>query len=273
MRKILQLHLTLRCDLNCDFCFYEKRDEELSLEQIDNILRWGRLNDFEILKISGGGEPTLHKSFIAILQFAHALGYIIYLQTHGKHLTNEIRKYTHDIRISFGDGNKFEAPNILPNGFSYVVSITPDYENLGNLVEFAILNNCYVRITQMDNFSINSGKLSINDIPSIEKIAENLIEFRDFLPILIKSGTFEERRLCPENESLIRFWDAKNFHTGKNPCPCFNSPLYGADDYFYPCCKTHCAKELTNGYNKSMRLGRQYPTIPYNGSNCKRCYY
>lgn len=262
--KVLQMHPTLRCDENCTWCVYSesKSNMELPITEIGDILLWGIDNDYSILKISGGGEPTLYRQFIEMLYLARLSGYKIYLQTHGKRLTDEIRRLCDDIRVSGGDGRPFTPPIVKSDGFSYVVSSCPDYANLNEMIEYAVTHNGYVRVTQDDT--------DIKNVPSIREIQNNIAV--DFAGYFIKSGVAESERLNPTIE-LIRFWDARNYHTGINPCPCFTSPLFGADGYWYPCCKTHCAKELISGYNTDMRLGRNYPGIPYDGSDCRRCYY
>lgn len=261
---ILQIHPTFNCNRNCDWCAYDgnQEKEELSLETLQRQLIYAAQTGCKILKISGGGEPTIYSHIMSLLYFAKKLGFIIYLQTNGIILDQQMRNLCYDIRISFGDGIPFEKPQIQPDGFSYIISQNPDYDNMNAVIEYAIMNNCYVRVTQDDT--------DIDNIPSIEEIRMHSFTVED---ALIKSGTSESNRLSPKGISTVRFWDAKNYHIGINPCPCYQSPLFGADGFWYPCCKTHCAIELTQGYNETMRLGMEYPGIPYDGSGCQRCYY
>ena len=272
--QIIQIHPTFNCNRSCSWCAYGMRNQkktELPLEDLQHQLGYAMQTGCRIVKISGGGEPTIYSDFIPLLYVARWLGFTIYLQTNGIVLDKQMRILCDDIRISFGDGIPFEIPKIQPDGFSYIVSQNPDYDNMNAVIEYVLENSCYVRITQDDT--------DLDNIPSIEEIqAHSMVAVR-----LIKGGTTELSRLEPKVSAgvavsnfpidAVRFWDAKDFHTGINPCPCHQLPLFGADGFWYPCCKTHVAKELTQGYNKSMRLGTEYPEVPYDGSTCRRCYY
>ena len=227
-----------------------------------------------ILKISGGGEPTLYRDFHKLLRYANDLGYRTYLQTNGILLNSFIREYVSDIRVSFGDGIPFSPPdNIRPDGFSYVVSAKPEYDNLIELIRYALVRDIYVRVTQDDT--------DLDKIPSIEEIKENILEqFAGETPAraevrrhelnIMRAGISETERL--NGEGIVHFWDALDFHSGKNPCPCHDSPLFTPFGWF-PCCKTHVAKGVVPGYNKTMNLGWEYPKTPYDGGGCWRCYY
>jgi molybdenum cofactor biosynthesis enzyme MoaA len=262
--KVLQIHPTLKCNSFCHWCAYgrQKYNDELSLEKIYRELSSVHLSGCEMIKISGGGEPTVYGDLIPMLFWARQLGYTVYLQTNGLKLDHLIRQLCCDIRISSGDGKPFVQPEINPNGFSYVVSREPDYDNLNRLIEFAISKGLYVRITQDDT--------DLENVPTIAEIQSNIA--RDYESSFINRGVSEANRLAA-GDYPIRFWDALDYHRGRNPCPSSESPLLGADGYWYPCCKTHCAQELVEGYNQSMRLGTEYPQTPYDGSDCRRCYY
>lgn len=272
MEKVFQLHPTLLCNRVCSWCAYETKDLSIPFERIKKELVSMKSRGYRILKISGGGEPLAYPHIIDVLKIASALKYQIFLQTNGDLLNDEIKNLCDDIRISFGDGIPFSVPTILPHGFSYVVSAKPDYNNLNTLLQFAGENNLYVRVTQDDT--------DMENVPDVEEIKENVSS--DIM--VFKPGTPEYSRLKSKSglnagadgsdRSLNSIWDAKSFHRGENPCPSCESPLLGADGYWYPCCKTHCAgKEIVKGYNEKMRLGKSLLNMPYDGSNCVRCYY
>jgi len=66
---IYQILVTLRCNLNCDFCFQQKiRNEipELSLEEIKKIIK--QVPAWSVLTLTGG-EPFLRKDFYEILDY------------------------------------------------------------------------------------------------------------------------------------------------------------------------------------------------------------
>jgi len=239
----LQLHPTTRCNYACSYCSY--RDEDKNLDLDTDVAAKYLLDAYELgckqLKLTGGGEPLLHKYILSIILTAKYYGMKIHLQTNGSLLNNIHRKFVNDIRVSYGDGIEFK-PNHLINGYSYIVTSEPDYDNLNNLVHYAIANNHYVRITQDDT--------DIDNVPDIADIQSHI----------------------PEND-LITFWDIKNYHKGKNPCPLLNSPVIGADGYIYPCCRTQYAKKPMWRYNKEMRIGQDLKNLQFDGQKCKRCYY
>lgn len=284
--KIFQLHPTLLCHQDCAWCPYHSmhEDKEIPLAEIQRQL--GRYRSTcDILKISGGGSPLLYSDFDALLFLARQLGYKIYLQTENNPLLNDfVRGYCHDIRVSFGDGVPFLPPLIPVDGLSYVVSANPEYENLNAVINYALEHNHYVRVTQDDT--------DLANIPTIEEIKSHIppTPFTKGVSNTIHAGTSEADRLSGKSPyplytpflkggrgdykggNNLRFWDALDYHQGKNPCPCYASPLLTPLGWF-PCCKTHVAKGLAAGYNQAMSLGVEYPQTPYDGSGCSRCYY
>lgn len=260
--KIFQLHPTLLCYQDCAWCPYRgiHGDIEIPIAEIQKQLLCYRAS-CSILKISGGGSPTLYSDFDELLSFARQIGYKIYLQTENSPLVDSfVREHCHDIRVSFGDGIPFSPPMIPVDGFGYVISRSPEYENLNNLINYALEHRQYVRVTQDDT-----------DLANIPTIAEIKDELLDVDLNTIHAGIAEVDRLSGLGFNL-RFWDALDYHQGKNPCPCHDSPLFTPLGWF-PCCKTHVAKGLAAGYNQTMALGAEYPQVPYDGSECSRCYY
>ena len=282
--KIIQLHPTLYCEQNCTWCPYQGShdDSEIPFAEIQRQLLRYR-SSTNILKISGGGSPTLYRDFAELLKFARQVGYEIYLQTENSPLLDSlVREYCHDIRVSFGDGIPFSPPNISVDGFSYVISRSPEYDNLNELITYAEKKRMYVRVTQDDT--------DLENIPTIEQIMTHIKPPNPQPPNppcplirglgvggsqgginTIPAGTTEGNRLTGFGFNL-RFWDALDYHHGKNPCPCYDSPLLTPLGWF-PCCKTHVAQGLSAGYNETMNLGWEYPETPYDGSGCSRCYY
>lgn len=271
--KIFQLHPTLLCHQDCAWCPYHAihGNKEIPLAEIQKQL-WRYHSTCDILKLSGGGSPLLYSDVDALLFLARQSGYKIYLQTENTPLLNDfVREYCHDIRVSFGDGVPFLPPLINVDGFSYVVSRSPDYENLNALIDYALAHQQYVRVTQDDT--------DLANVPTIEEIKSELL---DVDLNTIHAGTPEADRLSglgfnpptPFTKGMhnLRSWDALDYHQGKNPCPCYDSPLLTPLGWF-PCCKTHVAKGVVAGYNQTMALGAEYPETPYDGSECSRCYY
>ena len=258
--KVFQLHPTLDCNRTCAWCPYTgESDGEIPFDEIQRQLLKERNRGCSVLKLSGGGEATVYPAFKELLLYAYEIGYVVYVQTNGTLLSPFIREYVHDIRISYGDGIDFSPPDIRTDGFSYVVSKNPEYNNLTEIIKYAQKYGIYVRVTPDDT--------DLANVPSIEEIKAHLPP--DCLIHLVNPGISESDRLHHQG---LSFWDAFKFHPGKNPCPCYDSPLLTPFGWF-PCCKTHVAKGVVPGYNKTMALGWEYPKIPYDGSECTRCYY
>jgi organic radical activating enzyme len=242
--KILQVHPTSVCNRNCcSFCSYRSNNKEeyLTFNEVFDFLLNGIVYNYRIAKFSGGGEPLCHPQILSMFKAAKKLGYTIYIQTNGILLDYIFRDTVDNIRVSYGDGIKFSPDKVDVDGYSYVVTTNPDYDNLNKLVNYAIDNNKYVKITQDD-----TGEY--------------------FIPIkAIKYNV--------PNSPLITYWDVTKYHKGFRNCPsATNSPLLGFDSYIYPCCRTNYSKGLVCGYNISMRIDIEMP-YSFDGSKCIKCYY
>lgn len=77
--------LTRKCNLNCIYCYNKSNfafSKELSKEKIFSVLdELEKVGTFEIRFT--GGEPTIHKDFFEILNYAKSLGFFISLGTNG----------------------------------------------------------------------------------------------------------------------------------------------------------------------------------------------
>lgn len=85
-------HITDGCNLNCRHCFINAAPSPLhqfSLEEVISILK-----DMRTLKVSrlafSGGEPTLHKDFVPILEAAHKQGFTPDFVSNGTLITDEL---------------------------------------------------------------------------------------------------------------------------------------------------------------------------------------
>ena len=246
--ETLQIHPTMECNRQCGYCSYATADKSLSLpfdflhDQVGKAVKLGITG----LKISGGGEPLLYKSLVSLLCLAKYYDLKVYLQTNGDKLSFLPWKYCDDIRVSLSDECSLESrPAYYAHGFSYVVTASPNYSNLCAVVDYAIANDRYIKITQDDT--------DLANVPEISEIRGQL----------------------PPSPN-ITYWDAKEYHQGLNPCSeCMLNPLLGADGYYYPCCRTQYAKgkNLTT-YDETMRLGTDIEeVVGYDGSDCVRCCY
>ncbi|MGV0985087.1 MAG: radical SAM protein [Limnohabitans sp.] len=87
---MIELSLTMACDLRCVWCVdLPWREARPGTLKADVLLR--RLEEFRKLgtaaiTIEGGGEPTLHTQFAEIVRGASDMGYALGLISHGGHL-------------------------------------------------------------------------------------------------------------------------------------------------------------------------------------------
>lgn len=89
----LRLSLTEKCNFKCTYCLpngYQSKScaSDLNLNEIKNLLRAFRKLGFTKLRLTGG-EPTLRKDIIEIVQLAKTLGFTtVALTTNGYRLLN-----------------------------------------------------------------------------------------------------------------------------------------------------------------------------------------
>lgn len=275
MISMLQIHPTLECNRNCSFCSYRnnKYDANHGMEAHGEAAKASPVRSIpfsviikrlkqvawlgcKALKVSGGGEPLLYQDIIPLLCMAKELKLKIYLQTNGILLNNIYRSLCNNIRVSCGDGIPFEAGEIKPDGYSYIITSKPDYANLNRLMEYATHHDLYVRVAFDDTDTNTPGVEEIlHHIPSLH-IHKGAVA----IPITHKHT----------------LWDNSITQKGQNPCPSsIKTPLLGADGHWYPCCRTQFALEhKVWGYNKKMRMGMgMLPLKPYDGSSCVNCSY
>jgi MoaA/NifB/PqqE/SkfB family radical SAM enzyme len=257
--KLLQIHPTLKCNRYCSFCSYrgiKGKRTSLCLHDIGTHLEQAANLECKKVKISGGGEPLLYDYIIPLLRLCRWYGLKSYLQTNGIGLNEVHRELCDDIRISYGDKIRFVEKDVMPDGYSYVITGEPDYKNLIQLIEYAKLHDLYVRVT-FDDTGINT--------PSPDEVLS-------YIPSLYVHNGATAVPITHKHT----LWNNKYSHAGQNPCSSSTeTPLLGADGYWYPCCRTQFArKEQVLGYNKDMRMGTgALPLEPFDGDSCIHCSY
>ena len=156
----LQLALTDKCNLNCDFCSVKNRaGDELETSQIFHILSDPVFGALKGVEITGGGEPTLHPDIDEIIK--HVIlgrGLQAGLITNGMALMKNVSidamslltwirvslnglDYLDDIKLT----TRIPAETTL--GFSYVLNDRTTQETLDKVAQYAArLDAAYVRI-------------------------------------------------------------------------------------------------------------------------------
>jgi MoaA/NifB/PqqE/SkfB family radical SAM enzyme len=87
--KALSVHLTDICNSKCSFCIVDSpyvKDDSISRKRVSRFLRDNADKGFEAVNIHGG-EPTIRRDFLEILDEIKELGYpTVLLQTNGRKL-------------------------------------------------------------------------------------------------------------------------------------------------------------------------------------------
>jgi MoaA/NifB/PqqE/SkfB family radical SAM enzyme len=87
--KALSVHLTDICNSKCNFCIVDSpfvKDDSISRKRVSRFLRENADKGFEAVNIHGG-EATIRKDFLEILDEIQGLGYpTVLLQTNGRKL-------------------------------------------------------------------------------------------------------------------------------------------------------------------------------------------
>jgi len=244
----------------------------MSLESIMELMLDARGMGCKSVTITGGGEPLLHPKINDIVRFIGKLGIKIGLVTNGtqfKKFRPDTYQYITWCRISHGDHREFddvytgklrEAVNRGSNidwAFSHVLSPTPNYKVMCNLIEFANEHNfTHVRLV--------SDLLDLDKIPKMEEAKTKL------------------RSAGLKDDSLVIYQGRKKYNKGAKRCLIsLLKIVVGADGKLYPCCGTQYA--LANpglDYEKSMCMGdwTELKEIYKNqrcfdGTPCVKCYY
>jgi len=79
----IDLNITNKCNIGCSHCLFAagpEQGDDLSLAEIEGVLRGGRRLGAKEVHISGG-EPTLRKGLTQVLRMADNQGYFVRLQT------------------------------------------------------------------------------------------------------------------------------------------------------------------------------------------------
>lgn len=113
----VQIQVTNRCNLQCPHCYVASGAplaEELSDSEIQSFLR--KCQQVGVLQIQwSGGDPFVRKGFVALVQYAHSLGFEQDILTNGvalgrnSDLAQELWKYVHAVQVSMdGYGKNFD---------------------------------------------------------------------------------------------------------------------------------------------------------------------
>lgn len=114
------------CNLNCRFCFWDLREEDISFDKKKQII--DEIVKVKIKKVTiSGGEPTCNKDLIPVLQYANRKGLEVILHTNGlkinKDLALRLKPLVSRISLSLDSADEDEAEKMRECGktFSHTV--------------------------------------------------------------------------------------------------------------------------------------------------------
>lgn len=267
----VQLSITNKCNMSCDFCSMSKRDRklELSLEECIFVLDTCNKLGTKAITHTGGGEFLMHKQAGDVFKYAYNLGIKNGLVTNGLLLnTNQNLDTLTWCRISNGDernlGGLYKSKlhtivNEYQNvdwAFSHVCSESPNLDEIARIVEFA------------NEHSFTHVRL-VSDLFHIDEI--------DLTPIKIH---LHNNKI---NDDIVIYQGRKTPEIGGDCFICYLKPFIAADGNVYNCCSVQYTLEIPSyDFPKELCLGNvmdlesiinNASSIPFDGSICKRCYY
>src|SRR5579859_102844 len=119
------VEITRRCNLRCPHCFVEggiARSSELTTKRIYSLLdEWAEMGVFSV--VITGGEPSVHRDFLSIVNYAWELGFVIGIASNAVPLTDRVlAQIPHDdviVSVSL-DGIHDQGKYKDESDFSYV---------------------------------------------------------------------------------------------------------------------------------------------------------
>lgn len=222
------------CNLKCKTCWrLEKKDyarikDELTLEEIQNVLDECKKLKVKTIDLTGGGEPFFRKTIFEIIESAKKQGFEITLTTNGTLLNKEeIRRIISlgldDICFSIESGEEKMNDELRGKGtytqvtqairmlnrlrknlkkpivrISTVIT-NKNYKNLDSLVEFAAENGVSaINFSVMIEWATNKGlsmKKEKNALDILKKLNEKIKSkgLHTNLDLILKYGFFEHK--------------------------------------------------------------------------------
>jgi MoaA/NifB/PqqE/SkfB family radical SAM enzyme len=115
MHRWLSIELTHKCNLNCKYCVYGDRNEEMPFEKAKEIIKEAHDLKFKYVSLSGG-EPSLHPNFMEICDYIISLKMQLEIVTNGTNLKhhqiihlNKFKKMRWALSIDSYDKEKNDA--------------------------------------------------------------------------------------------------------------------------------------------------------------------
>jgi radical SAM protein with 4Fe4S-binding SPASM domain len=198
---VVNISLTERCNLECDYCFYSASYGNSPSPQTEN-LPYDKMNIFleELKKLNPnvrvyltGGEPFMHKDIFRFCKFIKANDLFVGIVTNGTlfnrdNLLHLIDSGIDEIRVSL-DGISEEIHNAhRPKSFHKVMKALEDLENIAApvVISMTVTSNNEHHIMEMADFVVKRG-------------------FRlNFSPAVPAGRAARKKQLLPNYEEIVR---------------------------------------------------------------------
>lgn len=222
----LTLNITNRCNLNCDFCYVEKGEEILEVEDIKSIISQ---KEIDIVTLTGG-EPLLHPEIFDILSLFYSNNIDINIITNGVLLNpdfmEKIEEFSPELHVSYNSPNNKISLKKLND---YEVDLVT-HSILFNRLDIKEVKKLFDEIQFADK-SLFLYPLKISperkkpNMPSPE-------EWNDQINKLRKVARNYDQDVFYQ----MSFVEKDNSNVESNICPSGSSLMIDTDLKSYPCC-------------------------------------
>jgi radical SAM protein with 4Fe4S-binding SPASM domain len=197
----IELSPTLKCNLNCLFCWRQENNdidsEELTFEKYKEILKEASEMDVKEVRVIGGGEPLFRKDTFGIMKEIKSRRMFGYICTNGT-LFNE-RMIKELIQIGF-DHVKISLHGSNANIHDFLVDVKGAFEK--SLKNIALFNKWKRKLKKEKPF-IEIGTVLVRenyrDIPNIINLAHTSnVQYFFIEPVTVYSKIGEKLKLKKE---------------------------------------------------------------------------
>lgn len=237
-----QIALTERCNLNCSFCTAggKNRKSSASLETPALLSLLSDLKELGCkgIEYTGGGEPTIHKDFVAIIDETLEMGFDVGLITNGtqiKRLSSKIGWENFDwVRISVNSGKERYAEvhgvdkfDVVMEGLSILSKRIPGRFGVSYIYSEQPLEDIDTLLYSVAEVAPYTGYI---------RVGLDVLKYRNGLPAAI--NIFNEKVLKFSKETGI-FADVQTGRDLAIPRKCYMGrlkPSISAEGIVFPCC-------------------------------------
>jgi len=270
----LQLSLTNACNLDCPFCSFKKRDktQQLSYENVTDIINTFIPLGMEALTLTGGGEPLCHPDINKILLFCKEKNVKTGLITNGI-LLDELSKKSLEAltwcRISFGDDKNNDDVEQISALLRKVYKKTPSNDNFWSF-SYVVMETQKPEIQRKIVSLVKKLKMQ-----NVRFVSDQSNTVRVDLALTIANNGY----IYDHNKRSICIYDEKILEKAFPRCRLYLiKPFIAADGYIYPCCCIQYRSDNMN-FTENERIcyykefEEKLRSTQIYQHNCSKCYF